>query len=306
MKTLLILFILGIFLSGGCSTTSSSTENTTESTENTIESNTSISKQTTETASEKTSNTSVANAPLEAEVEQEMRRLLKLYDQGTPEEWAEARNKLANWPDAKYRTKALDALCLMLFNRFRITGAVVTFQRAQKEFKIIGKPAVSYLIVFMSNPKLADNVSRKYCGEALAMIGKDALPAIQEALQKTGDPKYHYDLIVALGDSKQKEAIPILVELTQDSDYGRRSYAAEALGKIAFPESIPPLLKLLEDEEEFVCVKAAKALQSQKNYLKNSGQLTSAIQKLKNRKQDVSPESDLYRELNRALKTLQS
>lgn len=298
MKTLSIFFFMLMnILLWGCSTTEDSTK----------KSNSSNPENTSNTASENTSkNTSNTGTVLEADVEQEMRRLIKLYDNGTPEEWAAARAKFMNWPDEKYRVKAMDGLCLMLFNRFRITGAVVTFQRAQNEFKIIGKPAVPYLLVFMSNPKLADNIARKYCGEALAMIGKEAIPAIKEALKKSGDPKYHYDLIVALGDTKDKDAIPTLIELTEESDYGRRAYAAESLGKISAPESIPPLLKLLEDDEEFVCVKAAKALNSQKEYLKNSGQLSSTIQKLKSRKQDISPESDLYRELNHTLRMLQS
>ncbi|MEK7486647.1 MAG: HEAT repeat domain-containing protein [Planctomycetota bacterium] len=297
MKTLSIFFMLMNIILWGCSTTENATtdsntsENSSKNTSNTSE-NSSETKQ---------------NAPLvEAEVEQEMRRLLKLYDQGTPEEWAKARTQLMNWPDEKYRTKALDGLCLMLFNRFRITGAVVTFQKAQQEFKIIGKQAVPYLIVFMSNPKMTDNVSRKYCGDALALIGKEAIPEIKEALKKSGQAKYHYDLIVALGETQDKSAVPILIEMTEESDYGRRSYAAESLGKISEAESIPPLLKLLNDEEEFVCVKAAKALHSQKKFLKDSGQLSAIIQTLKNRKQGVSPESDLYQELNRTLRTLQS
>lgn len=242
---------------------------------------------------------------VDQETAEEMRQLLKFYDQGSKAEWDKARTKLANWPDERYKVKAMDALCLMLFNRFRITGARVTVQRAQEEFKKIGKPAVPYLLLFMSNPKIADNIARKYCSETLALIGLETLPEIAKALKEKGDSRYHYDLIVTLGDLKHPSVIPVLLEHAKDSDYGKRSYVAESLGKVPSPQAISPLLNFLEDEDEFVREQAVRAFQDRKKLLEQSGQMTTVVQKLKSLKKETSPQSDLYQAINKTLRALQ-
>ncbi|HZR46618.1 MAG TPA: HEAT repeat domain-containing protein, partial [Candidatus Manganitrophaceae bacterium] len=67
----------------------------------------------------------------------------------------------------------------------------------------------------------------------------------------------------ALGRSKNKEAVPLLITLIGDSDGTLRMYAAEAMGEIPAPELFAPLSKAIADADPAVRGAAATSLGKQ-------------------------------------------
>ena len=58
----------------------------------------------------------------------------------------------------------------------------------------------------------------------------------------------------SLGKIRAESAIPLLVELLEDSDFSVGWKATHALGEIGAESTISALVKLLKDENELVCI----------------------------------------------------
>jgi len=79
-----------------------------------------------------------------------------------------------------------------------------------------------------------------------ALSGQSSSQVVEPLLRALNDrvPALRVLAATVLGDRKQKEAAPRLIELLMDSDWSMQKAAAEALAKIRVKESIGPLLDL--------------------------------------------------------------
>lgn len=83
---------------------------------------------------------------------------------------------------------------------------------------------------------------------------------LARALKHRGDSGVRVDAAEALGELRNRLAVPPLVGALRDENRLVRKSAAEALGKIGDSSALEPLLEALNDEDCFVQAKAAAAL----------------------------------------------
>ena len=81
-----------------------------------------------------------------------------------------------------------------------------------------------------------------------------------KALKFKGDSGIRVNAARALGELRNRLAIPPLIGALSDENRLVRKNAAEALGKIGDSSALEPLVEALNDEDGFVQAKAAAAL----------------------------------------------
>ncbi len=77
---------------------------------------------------------------------------------------------------------------------------------------------------------------------------------------KDTDPAVRFSAARALGEIKDKSAVPALMEALKDERSFVRSYAAKALGAIKDNSAIPALIDALKDDDPSVRQSATEAL----------------------------------------------
>ena len=97
--------------------------------------------------------------------------------------------------------------------------------------------------------------------QALARIGKPAVPALIEQLRSRSDLR-RYLAILALQAIGDPQAVPPLIELIRNPKAARRSNAADALGQLRDPRAVEPLIEALGDRDKLVGLAACIALGS--------------------------------------------
>jgi HEAT repeat protein len=104
----------------------------------------------------------------------------------------------------------------------------------------IGMPAIKPLVDALADPRL-----RKNAGSALTIIGKPAVGAVVGAVQDE-DAEVRQEAANVLGKIGDPASVPVLVELLKDTDAPVRGMAAGALARIGEP-SVDPLVASLND-----------------------------------------------------------
>ena len=135
---------------------------------------------------------------------------------------------------------------------------------------------------------LGDVTKRDHAAQELLRLGKDAVPALIEALQTkdtnllplyqqilahipsagpvlittltTAHPIIRGRLAEVFAINRDRSAVPALLEALQGEYFTVRSRAALALGKIGDPQALQPLLHALKDPEDEVRIAACLAL----------------------------------------------
>ena len=88
-----------------------------------------------------------------------------------------------------------------------------------------------------------------------------AIPTLKYILETDPDAHVRGSAALALGEMKNKNAVPFLCKALRDKNSNVRASAAEALGKLKFSESIEILEIALEDQDDFVRSRAAQAIE---------------------------------------------
>ncbi len=102
--------------------------------------------------------------------------------------------------------------------------------------------------------------------EALIRIGKNSLNTLLAAMRDE-DPDLRKFIIDVLGELKEHETVPYLIEALNDNNQNVAYAAAEALGKIGGIDAIDALIKVLRDGELWIKYAAADALVSLNAYV---------------------------------------
>jgi len=111
----------------------------------------------------------------------------------------------------------------------------------------MGEPAIGPLIRALSSDR---RETRSWSASALARIGKPALPSLIQTFR--GGPEIaHYHAVSALRRIGDREGVPVLVEALGHQSKEIRRIAAQALGEIGDPVAKAPLLRALEDPENW-------------------------------------------------------
>ena len=136
--------------------------------------------------------------------------------------------------------------------------------RAAGSLVQIGKDAVPALIQALQDQN-AEGFARMHAAEALWQIGtpegiKATVPVVIQALQDL-DADVRRHALIALGNigERAKDAVPILVLTLQDQDKVVRHGAAWALGRMG-KDAVPALIQALQGTEVYLRVCAASAL----------------------------------------------
>ena len=136
--------------------------------------------------------------------------------------------------------------------------------RAAGSLVQIGKDAVPALIQALQDQH-AEGFARMHAAEALWQIGtpegiKATVPVVIQALQDL-DADVRRHALIALGNigERAKDAVPILVLTLQDQDKVVRHGAAWALGRMG-KDAVPALIQALQGTEVYLRVCAASAL----------------------------------------------
>src|SRR5205823_4227922 len=114
--------------------------------------------------------------------------------------------------------------------------------------------------------KDGDTSARLAAAAALGDIGpaaRDAIPALAEAMKKDTELQVREEAALALGGSGQAAAVPPLIDVLNGDDEDVRRLAALALGEIgpAARPAIPSLIKALRADKDYrVRFHAAEAL----------------------------------------------
>ncbi len=149
-----------------------------------------------------------------------------------------------------------------------------------------GRNALSPLLKMMADP---DHSVRMLATGALAEVGEPGVPVLVRALSHRSHriragaaealvrqkwaPKNNDEYLSFLIAQEQwpdlirarKNAVPYLIDLLSDRQYGIRMEAAKALGAIGDPKAIPALGGLLANEENEMCICAIEALEKIQN-----------------------------------------
>jgi HEAT repeat protein len=103
-----------------------------------------------------------------------------------------------------------------------------------------------------------DGMIRQKARKALVVLGKPAVPSLVQALQSSKVDQVRWEAakaLAAIGDNGDVESIPALVKALEDSDYGVTWFAAEALRKFKKAAWLPVLRKLIADGLESVSLR---------------------------------------------------
>ncbi len=126
----------------------------------------------------------------------------------------------------------------------------------------IGAAGTSSLLV-----PLIDSPDNGVASAAIRACGTSGDPACAAALEgKLTSPDFpdnrKSDVILALGDLKDKNAVEALIAIAKnpDEDKVRRVYAADSLGKIGDPRALPVLKQMFSENDALTRAYAASAL----------------------------------------------
>lgn len=122
----------------------------------------------------------------------------------------------------------------------------------------------AYLRINVLRPMLKDHIPSVRIAAAEAIEAIEAASSIDEILLtlKTGNMGAKVGAIYALGEVGGNIVLPPLAYCASRTEEDLRSAAAAALGKVALPDAIPILCKLLEDESPTVQGRAVEALRN--------------------------------------------
>lgn len=95
--------------------------------------------------------------------------------------------------------------------------------------------------------------------EVLVSLGKDAVPALKEAIHDN-DPVFRGYIIEMLGEIGDKSSLESLYAALIDNNSSNRLKVVRAISQIGDPESVGFLLKMLDDPENKVKVQAIRGL----------------------------------------------
>jgi HEAT repeat protein len=160
---------------------------------------------------------------------------------------------------AKGGTAAIQGLFDVIRGGF--TGDQREIERAMREIVAIGSPAVSYLIDILNGD---DRFLRRLAAGMLGEIGDaQAIEPLIEILadeegEKEEVPEAASWALAQMGADALPALMAALENLSDNSM--KRAYCAEALGKIADPNSISSFVKLLDDSNAQVRIEALLAL----------------------------------------------
>ena len=140
-----------------------------------------------------------------------------------------------------------------------------TRRNAADRMAQLGKFAVDPLLKAMKSINIDDMFVRmsveQTIADTLGKLGKEAIPALINALQHNPDWHIRSAAVDALGGIGDSTVVDVLSHaLLTDEDWNVRSSAAEALGKIGNIEAIPSLEEALEDANDMVSMYAKEAL----------------------------------------------
>ena len=100
---------------------------------------------------------------------------------------------------------------------------------------------------------------RQAAVNALAVTGDaGALNPLMSRFKVENDPGVKLNIIVALGDLKNKAALPFLISLVKDPYPAFRTEVVRSLGKMNAPEAYDAVIQLLADEADGVKIMAAQ------------------------------------------------
>jgi len=103
-----------------------------------------------------------------------------------------------------------------------------------------------------------DGMIRQEARKSLVVLGRSAVPFLVQALQNSKADPVRWEAakaLAAIGDTGNVESIPPLVKALEDSDYGVTWFAAEALRKFKKAAWLPVLSKLIADGLESVSLR---------------------------------------------------
>ncbi len=176
---------------------------------------------------------------------------------------------------AGYSSRDLRVAILEYFSRVEYRGAEETALRLleETEDQALTVSLIRYLQTIRSTavlPLLGPLVNRTEGGiaraaiQALGRIGGEE--EVELLLKRFDDPEYpadhKADLILALGELRRPTAVDRLIRIagSPDEDKTRRTYAADALGKIGDPRAVPVLKSLFAADDALLRAYAATAL----------------------------------------------
>ncbi|MCE7748722.1 MAG: HEAT repeat domain-containing protein [Candidatus Heimdallarchaeota archaeon] len=151
-------------------------------------------------------------------------------------------------------SRAIEHLIVLLNDESRIVRS-----SASQELMIIGEPAVEPLIVVLQD---GNRNAKMEAAIALMMIGDSrAIEPLQEALERDDTEEVKEEIRKALKELEDHSVEYLLGQL-KIGFHNQRSRAAEQLIKLQDPNSVDPLITLLQDKNEDKSVRmyAAKAL----------------------------------------------
>lgn len=120
-----------------------------------------------------------------------------------------------------------------------------------------GEAAAFRELVSLLAVKEKDVSGRAY--SILTGLGQPAIPYLRDEIA-TADTEKREHVIAALGNLKDKEAVPTIGRVLGDRTLGRRYVAAWALGEIGAPAGIGALMSALDDDDAEVRRYATRSL----------------------------------------------
>ena len=176
------------------------------------------------------------------------------------------------WPIREAAAKKLISLGSQVLQH--LAGAIsatnedIRFWSAQILSAIADERAINMLIESFASYEESDiNI---YSAKALVKIGDFAVKPLTAALSSPNDLVRLYS-VQCLGELKATESVVKIEELLgSDSNFAVRRNAAIALGRIASPTSVEPLIQAISDNSWNVRVAATEALGFYKNFIEAS------------------------------------
>jgi HEAT repeat protein len=117
---------------------------------------------------------------------------------------------------------------------------------------------VSALLDVMNDKSIP--IVGQYALESLGFSSHPNVPILIEDAYDSGEEDWLASSLVAMGHSDDDQWHPLIVNNLDHDDVKVRLMATQAAGKLAIPDSVPPLLHLLEDEDDEIQMAAVWSL----------------------------------------------
>jgi HEAT repeat protein len=161
--------------------------------------------------------------------------------------------------DSALKKKCSELLSRQRLVNFDLGDAHLRRSDALRGLRLLGadgKAAIPEVAILLDDPALG-----REAAYTLHRIGPEAVPVLQQALQRTNS-RARGDAAGLLGLSREQGSIPDLIKALKDRDFITRSKAARALSR--FPEHpeaiVPALIGCLEDPDDTFRMNCARAL----------------------------------------------